>query len=77
MFFRKKTVAEALKNFRPIENNKRISESTSASAERYKQLTNPEYAEKVFLKKMQHNIGMQSIVAQDKIILDENKNMFD
>ncbi len=47
MFFRKKTVAEALKNFRLIENNKRISEFTSASA-RYKQLTNPDYAEKVF-----------------------------
>ena len=52
LFRKTKTVSEALKGFRPIENNKKINEHTSAASERYKQLTNLEYAEKVFLNKM-------------------------
>jgi hypothetical protein len=52
LFHRTKTVSNALKGFQPIYNNKRINESSSAAAERYKELTNPEYAEKKFINKM-------------------------
>ncbi|WP_153732755.1 hypothetical protein [Sporosarcina obsidiansis] len=60
-FFGSSTVSDALKNFQPIRNNKKINESTSAATDRYKQLTNPSYAEQVFSNKLRTQDAQKNI----------------
>ncbi|MEZ0482162.1 hypothetical protein [Planococcus sp. SSTMD024] len=56
--FKTKNVSNTLDNFQSIKNNKRINESSSAASKRYKQITNKEYAEKIFIDRVNENIEL-------------------